>query len=850
MHRLGWSLSARAAWIGPFLAGWAVGTAVQLQQPVLWSASAYVCGMLLALLAGALLAMNRGAGRRAGWHAWAFGLAAMACAGACAFSLCGLRSAVFVRNAIAPVLEGADLRVSGVVVAMPQRNDGGLRFRLQVDAAERADDAAPVVLPSQIELHWYRGSISFEVGNDVRDELQRAPPDLRAGQRWQMTVRLKAPHGGRNPRGFDYELWLWEQGVQATGYVRAGPHDAAPRWLGDTWRHPVERARQGARDAIYQRMAPPGLQGAEAREHQRLAGVVAALVVGDQGAIDRADWDVFRATGVAHLMSISGLHITMFAWLAAAVVGWLWRRSDVFGWRAGLLWPAPRVALVGGVVLAAAYAVFSGWGVPSQRTVWMLATVGVLRWHGLRWPWPLVWLLACVVVLAVDPWALWQAGFWLSFVAVGMLFASDPGTGGAEGRAARGLAGLRQRALGMLREQSIVTLALTPLSLLLFQQVSVVGLLANLVAIPWVTLVVTPLALLGGLAAPIWDVAGGAIAWLAWFLQWLAGLPGATVSVAAASAMVSAAGVLGGLLLVMRLPWGVRALGIPLLLPVLLWQSPRPASGQFELLVADIGQGNAVLVRTANHSLVFDTGPRFGPDSDAGHLVLVPLLRVLGEHIDTVVVSHRDSDHSGGAQAVLEMQPQAHLLSSIEATHPLGLVRPIEPCLAGQQWRWDGVAFEILHPLPADYEAHPKPNAISCVLRIANGEHTALLVGDIEKAQEARLVADVPAQLRADVLLVPHHGSKTSSSPVFLDAVQPRYALVQAGYRNRFGHPAAPVLARYDERHIDVVDSAHCGAMSWSSADALALHCEREVQQSYWQHRVPARANALSVAKK
>ncbi len=848
MHPIGWPLNTRSAWIGPVLAGWVAGTALQLQQPELWSFFVYACFMPLGLIFTALLAMNTGVWAGRAWRTRLLGLLLMTCAAAFAFSLCGLRSAVFLQHAIAPEVEGADLRITGVVVAMPQRNDGGLRFRLHIESAEGADGA--VTVPPQVELHWYRGSIAFEAGNTEQNEMQRAPPDLRAGQRWQMTVRLKAPHGGRNPRGFDYELWLWEQGVQATGYVRAGPKDPAPKWLGDTWQHPVEGARQAVRDAIYQRMAPPGLQGVDAvdaREQQRRAGIVAALVTGDQNAIDRADWDVFRATGVAHLMSISGLHITMFAWLASALVGWLWRRSDVLGWRAGLLWPAPRVALVGGMALATAYAVFSGWGVPSQRTVLMLIVVGALRWSGRRWPWPWVWLLACAVVLAADPWALWQAGFWLSFVAVGVLFASDQGV---QREAGRGMAGLRQRAGAMLREQSIVTLALTPLSLLLFQQVSVVGLLANLVAIPWVTLVVTPLALLGWLIAPLWGVAGNAIAWLAWFLQTLAGLPLATVSVAAATVMASAAGVLGGLLLVMRLPWGVRVLGLPLLLPVLLWQAPRPAVGQFELLAADIGQGNAVLVRTAKHSLVFDTGPRFGPDSDAGHLVLVPLLRSLGERIDTVVVSHRDSDHSGGAQAVLEMQPQARLLSSIEAMHPLGQVRPIEPCVAGQRWRWDGVDFETLHPLPADYGANLKPNAVSCVLRIGNGVHAALLAGDVEKAQETRLVADVPALLRADVLLVPHHGSKTSSSPAFLDAVQPRFALVQAGYRNRFGHPARPVLARYDERSITVADSAHCGAMRWSSADAAALHCERDLQPRYWQHRLAPRSEQVPITKK
>ena len=345
----------------------------------------------------------------------------------------------------------------------------------------------------------------------------------------------------------------------------------------------------------------------------------------------------------------------------------------------------------------------------------------------------------------------------------------------------------------MLREQGVVTVALTPLSLLLFGQVSVVGVLANLVAIPWVTLLVTPLAM---------------------------------------------AGVLGGLLLAMRLPWHAKALGLPLLLPVLLWQAPRPAVGEFELLAADIGQGNAVIVRTAAHTLVYDTGPRYSADNDAGHRVLVPLLRAFDEKVDTVVVSHRDSDHSGGAAAVLAMQPRSRLLSSIEAQHELQLVRPAERCRAGQRWQWDGVDFDVLHPEPADYEVAARSNALSCVVRIANGRQTALLAGDIELAQETRLV-EQGAALKADVLLVPHHGSKTSSSEAFIDAVRPRWALVQAGYRNRFGHPSEPVAARYRERGIALVESARCGAARWSSADAGRVACEREEAPRYWHHRLP-----------
>jgi competence protein ComEC len=461
----------------------------------------------------------------------------------------------------------------------------------------------------------------------------------------------------------------------------------------------------------------------------------------------------------------------------------------------------------------------------------MLGSVAWLRLVGRQWPWPVTWLAACAVVVTADPWALMQPGFWLSFVAVGVLFATDRGDAAGPHR-------WRDRAWALLREQAVVTVALAPLTLLLFGQVSLVGLVANLGAIPWVTLVVTPLALAGVLLPPLWDAAAWAVQGLAAALQLLAALPFAVVSGAAPPLWAGAAGVLGGLLLVLRAPPALRALGVPLLLPALLWQPPRPAPGEFELLAADIGQGNAVLVRTAEHTLVYDTGPRYSADSDAGQRVLVPLLRALGERVDTVVLSHRDSDHTGGAAAVLAMQPQAALLASLEEGHALRALRPATRCLAGLRWQWDGVGFEVLHPAAADLAAAARPNATSCVLRVANGRQAALLAGDIELPQEAALL-DRGAPLAAQVLLVPHHGSKTSSGDAFLQAVQPRWALVQAGYRNRFGHPAPAVLERYARHGIAVVRSDACGAAWWSSAQPDTVRCEREAARRAWTHRLP-----------
>lgn len=825
------------------LAAFVLGCALQLQERALQSGWIYgsfclLAGVLIACIAIKNIAIKRGdeasiksVNRVAGL------LILCAAAALLGFGQVGWRALAFSEQAIDRALEGRDVRITGVVAAMPQRDESGLRFRLDVESAQLIDEGQPraVALPPRIQLAWYRSlpRLSEEASAVPFAELQAGGGDIRAGERWQLVARLKAPHGNLNPHGFDYELWLWEQGIGATGYVRATPREAArgdgPVKIGETWRHPFEAARQRMRDAIFERVSG-GFS-------PQLAGVVAALAVGDQAAIDRADWDIYRATGVAHLMSISGLHITMFAWGAALLVGALWRRRVTLTHRL----PAQHAALIAGVALAAAYALLAGWGIPAQRTVWMLLAVALLKLSGKRWPWPMVWLGVLALIVAIDPWALLSAGFWLSFVAVAVLFATDTRKieRAADEQKALGSQHLIwQRLLGSWREQWVITLALAPLSLLLFNQVSMVGLLANVLAIPWVTLVVTPLALLGAALPPLWDGAALAVQALGAVLKVLSQVPFATLSLASAPYFLSAAALLGALLLVLKLPMSVRFAGAVMILPLVLYSPPRPLQGEFSLLAADIGQGNALLVQTANHSLLYDAGPRFSRESDAGQRTLVPLLRALGETLDVLIVSHRDADHIGGAAAVLSMQEKARLISSIEAEHELQQLRPAQRCEAGLRWTWDGVDFAILHPQVQDYEASLKPNAMSCVLRISNGRQTALLTGDLEAQQEQRLVAQA-VDLKADLLLVPHHGSKTSSTPEFLDAVKPRIAIVQAGYRNRFQHPVAPVLQRYQERQIRVFQSAQCGAGRWDSAAAEQLRCQRETHRKYWHHRLP-----------
>ncbi|NUZ05019.1 DNA internalization-related competence protein ComEC/Rec2 [Piscinibacter koreensis] len=829
----GWRLGTGAL-------GWLGGTALQLQEAALNRAPAYAAALAAGLIGLIVLGVSarrrtaprpglRADGARAGsppedarkLHGTLAVLATGMAAAALAWGVAGLHAGVLLGNALAPALEGQDLVVTGVVASLPQRSAAGVRFRFRVEEAESSGSA--VVLPRTLALGWYQG---------VHPDAAASQPqrELRAGQRWRFTVRLRRPHGSLNPHGFDYELALFEQGVRATGYVR----DAPARLLDASAGFPVERLRQRVRDAIDAHVAD-----------RRAAGVLAALAVGDQGAIERDDWELFRSTGVAHLMSISGLHVTMLAWLAGVAARALWRRSG----RAALRIATPHAAWTVGLVVAFGYSVFAGWGVPAQRTVLMLAAVALLRLGGVRWPLPLVLLGAAVVVTALDPWALLQPGFWLSFMAVGLLLASSGGNRDERAQPAAPFAWRSPRSWlapgtravrGGVRTQLVATVGLAPLTLVFFQQISLVGFAANLIAIPLVTLVVTPLALAGALLPLLWQLAALGVVALTRVLEALASLPIVVWSVAAAPPWAALAGLVAALLLVLPIPWRARLLALPLGLPLLLPPHERPPEGSFDVLALDVGQGTAVLVRTRGHTLLYDAGPQYSSESDAGQRVVVPLLRATGErHIDRLVLSHRDSDHVGGTRAVVGAVAVGGVLTSLEPTHPLHPLLPTPMrCTAGATWLWDGVRFDVLAPPAAAYDAGLKPNALSCVVRVSAGGRSVFLAGDIERAQEGALVDVHGAALRSDVLIAPHHGSRTSSTERFIDAVRPRVVLFQAGYRNRFGHPAPDVVERYRVRGALPIATPACGAWLWRADDALPGRCQRDHARRYWHSPV------------
>jgi competence protein ComEC len=783
--------------------------------------------VLLFVLAAALVLVRRLATVR---RYAAMRLVAIVAAGAFAgFAWAAFIAQHALREELPSAWEGEDITLIGTVSSLPYRFEQGERFNFDVERALPAKSGAPIV-PPRLALSWYSG---------FRGEETQTVPEVQPGERWQLTVRLRRPHGNANPDGFDYEVWLLEQGLRATGYVRANEDGVAGnRRLDDfvpSFGNVVERCRARLRERILQ--ALPG---------KEYAPVIVALVVGDQRAVSQSDWKVFNRTGVSHLISISGSHITMVAGLFAALVAALWRRSFFTNAQLPLLLPTQKAAALAGALTALAYVLLAGFGVPAQRTLYMLSVVALAMWFDRITSVSHVLCIALGVVVLLDPWAVFQPGFWLSFGAVAVILYA---TVGRVNRQTPADAPARARWAALLtsagRVQYAVTLGLVPLTVLLFGQVSLVSPIANALAIPVIGTLVTPMALVGSvMPAPLcgWilNAAHALIAWLASILEWLSALPAAVWSAPIPAWWMFACAMAGTIWLLAPRGWPMRWLGLIGWLPLIVNAPAAPHEGQMWVTAFDVGQGMALLVETPHHRLLYDTGPYLSPESDGGNRVILPYLKARGiRSLDAVIVSHNDNDHSGGALSVFDEVKVGWTSTSL--SFDSAIVRAASNhhrCAAGQSWNWDGVQFEILHPTAGSYDsAKWKPNARSCTVKITNGKQAILLAGDIEAVQEDELIGSQGDKLRATVLLAPHHGSGTSSTEAFLRTVKPELALFQVGYRNRFHHPKPEVYERYGDLGIKRLRSDESGAVTLQFGSTLDAHEYRREHARYWYGR-------------
>ena len=671
---------------------------------------------------------------------------------------------------LADSFDGRTFWVEGRVIGLPQQGENSVRFELQGAKSRHGP------LPATIRLSWYGG------------------PSVNSGERWRLLVKLKKPKGLLNPQGFDFEAWLLAQRIGATGTVKQGQLQA--------------KASHAWRDGLRQRLLRVDANGR--------AAWLAALVMGDGSGLSRDDWTLLQATGTVHLLVISGQHIGLLAGLIYGFIALLARYGlwpRFFPW---LPW-ACALAFVG----ATGYGLLAGFEVPVQRACVMLGLVLAWRlWFRHLGVW-LPFMLALNAVLIVEPLASLRAGFWLSFSAVAVLLFTFSGRLGAWG----------WRAM-WLRPQGLIALGLFPMLWILDLPISLTGPLANLVAVPWISLAVLPTALLGTLLLPVpwlgekllW-VSGGLIDLLVQGLSLLAGVvtPWLPESVPFYIWLLSAAGAV-----ILLLPAGfvLRPLGWPLVLLAVFVPREQIPHGQVEVLQLDVGQGLAIALRTRNHTLLYDAGPKFG-SLDQGERVVVPVLRSLGVgKLDLMLLSHADSDHAGGALAVQRGVDVARVIGGDVS----GLAEQLraQPCVSGETWEWDGVSFSLWQ-----WSGAKDSNQKSCVLQVQANDERLLLTGDIDANAERDLLRS-PLAVPTQWLQAPHHGSRTSSSMVFLKALAPARVLISRGHGNSYGHPHPQVIARYNALGVQVLDSAEQGAIRFRLGGFAEAQGMRD-QRRFWR---------------
>ncbi len=731
-------------------------------------------------------------------------------------------------DALSPAHEDRVSRLTFRVVTMAQDQSGSQRFEAQVQ------EPVPAGIPRHIQVVWAQ----------PYSNVDRLPVVL-PGQTWRAALVLRHPHGASNPFGFDYEGWMFQRNVRAIGKVRGQPVLLSDQPFG-SFGVAVARTRHTMRAAM--RRAVGDL---------RYGAVMIALAIGDQDSVRVEDWIVFNQTGITHLVSISGSHVTMLAAFGALAMVWCWKRLQVRGRPVCERVPARVAGALAALLVAWLYCLLAGWGVPARRTFFMLA-VGALA-VGTRWPIApsrIVCLAAAVVMLA-DPWASQSTGFWLSFGAVAVLF-------GAAGQAIRmvgqgtGVTKFWVMFKEAARLQWLITLAMLPVLAFLFQQASLSSPFANAVAIPVVTFIVTPLALLTACLCviPGLEVFASSMGWLGhqallWMMMPVAGLAALSWST------FDVAAVPWGLLLLALagVAWALQPPGVPvrwagwcLLGPALAWHPERPGVGAWRLWALDVGQGSAVLISTHAHDVLVDTGPTLGA-SDAGQRVIAPVLRALGvDRLHTVVVSHADLDHTGGLAGVLNGVPVERTYASFDVEallrkraaltdRPDEVRRPLHTsrCVRGLSWQLDGVRFSFLHPETLNPRQGEKEgnNTRSCVLLVAGQYHSVLLPGDIGVRQE-RLMPEA----RADVVVVAHHGSSSSSGTQFVRQLGARIAIAQLGHFNRFGHPDKLVQERWQQSGASFWRTDLHGAVQVTSGpQGLAVQSHRQAHARYWHAR-------------
>ena len=702
------------------------------------------------------------------------------CSMICGFLWAFLRADIILANDLDRTLEGETVIITGKVISLPEIMDSGIRFEFQI-AEMKSQAGISLDNPGKVRLGWYRQNVSIQ-----------------PGEHWRLHVRLKRPYGFSNPGGFDYEGWLFQHRIRATGYVRNKEQNdlihAASPFSVNYQRHHLRALINKSHIADFEK------------------SFLYALGLGDRSKISARQWQTLTQTGTSHLLAISGLHIGLVAGLFFIVGRWLW----AFAGSLPLQMSSQRFAALSGVTGALTYAALAGFSIPTQRALIMLSVWMLSLFFNRKYASSDIITISLLLVLIIDPFAAMDAGFWLSFIAISII------AYGMTCRVRTNISGWRNAWWKWGRVQYLVAVGLLPVLVLWFQQYPLIGILANIIAVPYISLIVVPLVLLGivlllftfPVGEFILQLAGQVLEVLWPFLGYLSSLEFNLWHSASPSALAFITGMIGVLILLMPKGMPARWIGVFWLVPLLLPYSEAPKTGNFWFTQLDVGQGLASVIQTQSHVLIYDTGDKFSRRFNAADAVIIPFLK--HQNIlrpDLLLVSHGDRDHIGGAKALLAKYPQMQMLTSIEEKIDHS---NMNKCVAGQRWQWDGVDFEILSPNhPEDYQG----NNSSCVLRVSNDQHSVLLAGDIEQLTESRLVRTLADKLSVKLLIAPHHGSKTSSSLAFIDAVSPEVVVFPVGYRNRFGFPKQDIISRYESRQVKILNTARDGALLFRFED-------------------------------
>lgn len=721
-------------------------------------------------------------------------------------------------------IEGEAITVVGTISSLPEQQESKEEEKIP-DLWQTQDDCIHFEFDIQKtipETLWKKpGKVRLRLNLPPFNNRYQFNNSYQIGDLWQFTIKLKKPHRYANPGSFDKERhffanrWVAEGSVVDNAAKVLIHRDLKSNFINRS----IDRLRSRIHDSIFHFLA-----------QSPYAGILSALILGSKDGISKEQWAIFRDTGTAHLMAISGLHVGLIAGAIFTFVIFIYRFLPLYFYRV----PAPIVAAYSAIFGSLFYALLAGFSIPTQRSVIMIATfmLGIIlrrqisAWHS--------YFFALGLILLFDPLAILSSGFWLSFSAVGVIMF------GMRGRL---FASSSKRTSGLWwrfgRTQWVAFLGLIPISLAIFQQTSLVSPLANIISIPVVSLGVVPFALLGGILLPFWTSCGLFLLTIAenvmkilWpFLNVCGHFPKATWILASLSLHELLLAFGGILLLLMPTGFPGRKLGLIALLPLFFIKPTTPELNQFQFTLLDVGQGLACVIETKNHVLIFDTGPKLNAEFDTGERVVIPYLATRNRSkIDTLILSHGDNDHVGGLKSIMNKIPVEKIISS-----ELHLAPQAELCYAGQKWVWDGVEFEMLHPNTTKTR---KRNDHSCVLRVQSGPHAVLLTGDIETPSEQIMLHRMRDKLSAEILLVPHHGSRTSSSKEFIQAVNPIYALFPVGYRNSYGHPKPDIVERYREHGAILLDSVKDGAITFMvDKDKISKPVSyRRVYANFWNN--------------